>query len=470
MKTLFLILAAVVVAKPLSADVVIREFHASPIGLREDAAVETGSRTLLRRAAPDAVDAGPVSFGSVPPTLHIYPVVGPEFYIPYYVDLDPGSQIQDWQCGRNTFEKHPGHDAYIRSFTEQAIGAPVFAPLPGIVEEVHDGEPDQNVNGTDGGEDATLSNYVKIRHGDYHTTSYLHLKKGSVTVRPGQFVTSGTQIAQIGSSGRSSGPHLHFETLYKSRVYEPLVGPCRPGRSAIAEAVPPFQTPVVLGVALGPRRFFEFPTIPHDDAPRTGTFLTGRSRRVYMQAVIGRLPANSTYQLTVESPSGGRFVADTATLTSRGEMLGNYTWTLEIDVTRTGTWLIHLDVNGSRLLTLPFTAVGNDSDVVNRAPNAISATIDPAALHPNRPAICSVTGPLVGDPDYDVVRYHYQWRVGDRIVREVTSAMRADVLAQQHVTSGTDLSCTVTPSDGKVQGTAVTAHGRPPYERRRAVR
>jgi murein DD-endopeptidase MepM/ murein hydrolase activator NlpD len=43
-------------------------------------------------------------------------------------------------------------------------------------------------------------------------TRYYHLRKGSVGVAVGQAVTCGQKIAQVGSSGYSSGPHLHFQT------------------------------------------------------------------------------------------------------------------------------------------------------------------------------------------------------------------------------------------------------------------
>lgn len=40
---------------------------------------------------------------------------------------------------------------------------------------------------------------------------FMHLKRGSVVVAPGQAVAAGAALAQVGSTGASSGPHLHFE-------------------------------------------------------------------------------------------------------------------------------------------------------------------------------------------------------------------------------------------------------------------
>jgi murein DD-endopeptidase MepM/ murein hydrolase activator NlpD len=55
---------------------------------------------------------------------------------------------------------------------------------------------------------------VRIRHkvnGEWITSTYLHLKKGSIAVRKGQVVVEGQVLAGSGNTGDSTGPHLHFE-------------------------------------------------------------------------------------------------------------------------------------------------------------------------------------------------------------------------------------------------------------------
>ncbi len=53
-------------------------------------------------------------------------------------------------------------------------------------------------------------NFVRILHDDGTMGVYLHLKQGSVSVREGQRVVVGTPLGRSGSTGNSTGPHLHF--------------------------------------------------------------------------------------------------------------------------------------------------------------------------------------------------------------------------------------------------------------------
>jgi len=60
---------------------------------------------------------------------------------------------------------------------------------------------------------------VEIEHGNGLTTRYAHASQ--LLVKAGQIVTPGEQIAKVGSSGRSTGPHLHFEVLRNGEATDP---------------------------------------------------------------------------------------------------------------------------------------------------------------------------------------------------------------------------------------------------------
>lgn len=62
--------------------------------------------------------------------------------------------------------------------------------------------------------------YVVIKHNDEYETLYAHLDK--LMVKKGQKVTRGEQIGTVGSTGRSTAPHLHYEVHHKDRPVNPI--------------------------------------------------------------------------------------------------------------------------------------------------------------------------------------------------------------------------------------------------------
>ena len=69
------------------------------------------------------------------------------------------------------------------------------------------------------GQRAGYGNLVEIRHGDGYVTRYGHNKKLLVTV--GDTVKKGQPIAVLGSTGRSTGPHVHFEVVHNDKQVNP---------------------------------------------------------------------------------------------------------------------------------------------------------------------------------------------------------------------------------------------------------
>lgn len=62
-------------------------------------------------------------------------------------------------------------------------------------------------------------NLVEINHGNGFTTRYAH--SGQINVKMGDIVSKGQAIAQMGSTGRSTGPHVHFEVLKNGQAVDP---------------------------------------------------------------------------------------------------------------------------------------------------------------------------------------------------------------------------------------------------------
>ncbi len=63
-------------------------------------------------------------------------------------------------------------------------------------------------------------NFILIDHGFGYKTRYAHLKSSNVTI--GRAVKRGEQIGIMGNTGRSKGPHLHYEVIYKNKTVNPL--------------------------------------------------------------------------------------------------------------------------------------------------------------------------------------------------------------------------------------------------------
>jgi len=87
-----------------------------------------------------------------------------------------------------------------------AAGTPVLAARAGAVMQVIDGF-------AEGGSDASLkdrANLVRVLHADGSMGLYAHIATGSARVAVGEAVTPGRALAQVGSVGWSSAPHLHF--------------------------------------------------------------------------------------------------------------------------------------------------------------------------------------------------------------------------------------------------------------------
>ena len=87
-------------------------------------------------------------------------------------------------------------------------GTPIMAAGDGVVEFA--------------GWNGSYGRYVRIRHNGTYKTAYAHLARIDKKTRVGARINQGEIIGTIGSSGRSTGPHLHYEILVNGRQVNPL--------------------------------------------------------------------------------------------------------------------------------------------------------------------------------------------------------------------------------------------------------
>ena len=88
------------------------------------------------------------------------------------------------------------------------IGTPVYAGGNGVIEMV----------GVNGG----YGKYIRIRHNNEYKTAYAHLSSYRKGISKGVRVNQGEVIGYVGSTGRSTGPHLHYEIIYQNKKVNPL--------------------------------------------------------------------------------------------------------------------------------------------------------------------------------------------------------------------------------------------------------
>ncbi len=115
----------------------------------------------------------------------------------HYVSSPYGWRSSGWHNGIDLVKSGGG-----------ANGTPVIASRSGTVEVV------QRSN-------SGYGNMVLINHHDGYKTRYAHMISGSITVKVGDYVEAGRTIGRVGSTGNSTGPHLHFEVIYRGEEQNP---------------------------------------------------------------------------------------------------------------------------------------------------------------------------------------------------------------------------------------------------------
>ncbi len=72
------------------------------------------------------------------------------------------------------------------------------------------------------GRNGSFGNYIRLRHSAEYNTAYAHLSRFAKGIAPGARVRQGQVIAYVGTTGRSTGPHLHYEVLRNDKQVNPL--------------------------------------------------------------------------------------------------------------------------------------------------------------------------------------------------------------------------------------------------------
>lgn len=190
--------------------------------------IEENLRQLRRSSAlPAPVDAGNMVSLEWPFKLKAgasdlpYHTVGP------YFDLDRlSAKLLDFECGQRTYNGHNGTDIGFWPFTWKKMDeehVDIVSAADGILVASHDGNFDRRC-----GQNSDIGNYVIVQHPDGSRCHYWHMKTGTVLTKTiGSAVVKGEYLGKVGSSGNSSGPHLHFGVQAQNGEFiDPFSGKC----------------------------------------------------------------------------------------------------------------------------------------------------------------------------------------------------------------------------------------------------
>jgi len=162
-------------------------------------------------------------------------------YIQNYVDRDETTEVADYTCGTQTYDKHNGTDIRLANLAAMRKGFDVLSPAEGKVigarndmDDVSVGDTkivaQDNIKELDGKE---CGNGVHISSRGGWRMQLCHMKKGSVTVKAGDRVKPNQILGQIGMSGNTNFPHLHITVWKDNKVVDPFSReeanqPCNP--------------------------------------------------------------------------------------------------------------------------------------------------------------------------------------------------------------------------------------------------
>lgn len=277
-----------------------------------------------------------------------------------FVDHDPSypDQLEDYMCLDRTYDtasgyNHKGSDYFLWPFSWNKMDADeveIIAAAPGTIIGKTDGNYDRNCSFNNGSWNA-----VYIQHSDGSVAWYGHMKRNSLTTKGiGQTVNTGEYLGVVGSSGNSTGPHLHFE-VYRSAVYvpsnliDPYAGSCNSfnGSTSWWGEQPPYYDSAVNKLTTGNAAPF-FPNCPNPTVTNERNMFTGGDVVYFTAYYRDQLNSQDSVN-TIYKPDGSVYKNWIQNSNANdGHYLASYWWRsyqLPIDV-ENGVWMYEVVFEG----------------------------------------------------------------------------------------------------------------------------
>ncbi len=247
------------------------------------------------------------------------------YFISNYIDEDTTSPgILDYHCGTVTYDGHRGTDIATAPYGFYKMDhneVNDIAGASGIIIAKSDGFFDKNcAMGSD------TANYIIIQHSDGSYALYWHMKKASLTTKiVGASVAAGEFLGVAGSSGSSTGPHLHFEVWANSSsssLKDPWAGSCNyHGGVTWWASQKPYTEPAVTRVQVNNIPVV-LPGCDTTESPNADSCFTAATARFYM--FLRNETAGDTVFLSILNPGGSTFSSWMHTSTT--SYLASYWW------------------------------------------------------------------------------------------------------------------------------------------------
>ncbi len=293
------------------------------------------------------------------------------YRITNYVDLDPATEVRDandnyvsgrldYNCGTRNYDGHNGLDISAMPYgwkmmNDESIS--VIAAASGIIVGGDDGNTD-TICDLDIFTGPTWGNCIALMHDDSTVTTYLHLKSGSVIpTTTGQRVSAGAFLGYMASSGRSTGPHLHFGVYINNYFYnsglwdqgslrEPFNGSCNSILPSFWNNQKPYNEPSVVAIETHNATPGNYTSNCDQTVSLFFDKSFGGGNTVYTRTWFRDWTNGSTAIIQLLNPSGNQAAVATFSNTNDSRTF-YYNWNITLSsLAPSGTYTIRVTFNG----------------------------------------------------------------------------------------------------------------------------
>ncbi len=332
-------------------------------------------------------------------------------------------QRRDFACGERTYDtysgyNHPGTDIFTWPFPWSRMDnneVMVVAAAAGVIVLREDGNYDRNCAFT-----GMPWNAIYIQHSDGSIAWYAHMKNGSLTSKQvGQWVAAGEYLGIVGSSGNSTGPHLHLEVhAANGLTLDPYAGVCNATNpNSLWMQQPAYYDTAVNKITTG----YAAPVITECSTPEQSHEATAFNPGddIYFTTYYRDQLASQPSYYTIYQPGGAVYQSWQHNIPDPHYAASWWWWAFEIPTSAPqGYWQFAVTLN-SQTYTHTF--------LVGTPPPTPMPTPTPQPTPLPTPAVITVTTPNGGEVITPGAVLSVTWQAA------VTSAMQVDLLHNAQV-------------------------------------